>query len=225
MKLRYYSIPLLVVLACAAVALVVRLSYTSPDRSIYDYILNPENSFFWDKEPLVPPDANEIINQSDMIVKAKFDGQRDFNDNGFYTTVTVSEVYQGDQTWVGKQLCVIEELAIIDFTQYLNTGGRVYLPLQEGEEYILLLKWVDFLPQRELTPRQATECYPTTQSSLSTYRLTNTVQTELFEYREDHPVTLNSMKGLDLAVNRQADLDYYYKTKNEIFEQFGIVVS
>lgn len=197
MKLKYYSIPLAVVLLCVAFAVAVRFSYTNVGDKIYDYSYvsggNLTDLFKTNKIT----SSSDLIAQSDIIVKAKYTGDRKVTSDAFYSTVKVSKVYKGNQAIKGANLCVIEPMAVFTKNKYVNASPSPFLvPLQAGDEYILLLKQMQFDPKRKLDDFQKSQYYPVTKGAFGCYRFSNRNQSQIMD--ENRTYTINSLKNFDI---------------------------
>lgn len=221
MKLRYYSIPLAVVALCSVMALFVRFS-AAPPIDIQNCNISIQGSFtdgrieFMDIN--IPTTMEGATSEAELIVRARFAGDRMVANRGLYSQVTVQEVYKGSEDLVGEQICVVEQLSV--FPDYLNTWG-VSIPLQEDNDYLLFLRSVSFRPERRLTELQKREYYPVTLTPLSAFRIAKEKQTEVFP--EGDLIPLRDLSGYDLATCQEADLHYYYGFRDEQFEKYGIV--
>lgn len=221
MKMRMYAIPIAVVLLCGILALLVRITSFQSSQNLEDRDIDFITSFGNEKSTLLGDTAysrpSTLIEQAEVIVRAQFSGDRMVSSRGLYTEVTVKEVYKGSQNLMGKQLCVIEEMSV--FPDYLNIPN-VYLPLQEGDDYLLLLEPVSFEPGRKLTELQKREYYPVSKSCLSAYRIVTEKQTKVFS--ENDLLPLHKMKGLDVKTSKQSDLNLYYQFRDELFDLYSI---
>lgn len=223
MKAKYYTIPIAVFVLCSIVAMVVRFTVSNKDSNIMEYMISLSGSFDEikgsDNDATLPSTVNEIDDMAELVVRAKFERDRIVSEKGLYSKVIIQEVYKGNQDLTGKQLYIVEEMSVFPETKYLNLHG-MYVPLQEGDEYLLLLKKVNFRAERNLTEMQKYEYYPVTQSQLSAYRITKEKQETAFT--EEDQITLNQMDGLDVATRKQSDLTLYYQFRDEMFQKYNI---
>lgn len=220
MKLKFYSIPAAIIAVCLIFAAVVRFSYTDAGDKIYDYDFVSGGdlaALFKDNQISSPSD---LVKQADIIVKAKCTGERKVTASAFYTTVKVSKVYVGDRTINGTNLCIIEPMAVFADRKFINASKPFLIPLQPGQEYLLLLKHMQFDPQRKLNNFQESQYYPVTESAFGYYRISNKNQKE--PMNENKTYTINSLKDFDIFTSIQKDLDTYNEYKAQIFSRFGV---
>ena len=221
MKAGWYCIPLAAILACGALALGVRFTAnTQSSGNLQSCELSLTGSF--DATNSLqgdgPSSAEQLAQQSSLIIRAHFEGERIVTGTGLYSMVTVEEVYKGEKALKGQTLCIVEELKV--FPGFINLMERMNLPMQENNDYLLFLNPVEFDKRRNLTELQKREYCPVTRSSLSVFRITAQKQTKLFV--EDDKVTLEQMRGLDLPATKQSDLDKYYSFRDKLFEMYQI---
>lgn len=220
MKARLYFIPLALAAVCLISAFVVRFSYTDSGNQIYDYPYNASDTLAdYLKENNVSS-PQDLIREADVIVKAKYDGERQVTTDAFFSQVKVSQVYKGDHALVGKDLCVIETISAFPKTRYMSAKGFL-IPLQAGDEYILLLKQRQFDPDRKLDEFQKSQYYPAMQGAFGYYRVSNVKQTQLMN-TDRQQYTLNSLKGMDLFATDQQVLNTYYQYKEQILKMIGM---
>lgn len=215
MKAKLYFIPLALAAVCLISAFAVRFSYTDAGNQIYDYPYNASDTLAdYLKENNVSS-PQDLIREADVIVKAKYNGERQVTTDAFFSQVTVSQVYKGDKALVGKDLCVIETVSVFPKTRYIPSKGFL-IPLQTGGEYILLLKQRQFDPGRELDEFQKSQYYPVMKGAFGYYKVSNKKQTQLMS--ADRQYTLNSLKGMDLFATDQQVLNTYYQYKEQILK-------
>lgn len=219
MKLKMYLIPFSLILVCIIFAAITRFSYTDAGDAVYNYEYNA-NDVMSDllKENKISTPV-DIINQADIIVKAKYNGERKILADAFFSKVSVSKVYKGNKALLNQELCIIEPLEVFTKTQYINTGGHFTIPLQKGDEYILLLKPKEFDKSRKLNDFEKSQYYPVTQGAFGCYRVSGKRQTECIDKNKKY--TINTLQGMDIyAADRQV-LDTYYDYKEQIFKAIG----
>ncbi|WP_444643178.1 hypothetical protein ACRQU7_01420 [Caproiciproducens sp. R1] len=225
MKKRWYCIPAVLALVCLVLAGVVRVSYQNAGESIYNYGFETGNTFDVVFQEFSVTDVNQmpdkLIENSDIIIRAKYSGNRFVTGEGFYSPVTVEEVYKGDSEFNGKQLYILEAVDTYTYTRYVNTISKAYLPLQKNSEYVLLLKKVQFDPERKLTDFENSQYYPITQTAAGAYRLSNQKQTKVFSWAKN-PESMNSLAGYDIPVEDKKQLDIYYQLKSGVLGELGI---
>lgn len=220
MKLKFYAIPAAIVAVCLVFAVIVRFSYTDGGAKVYDYAYTSDGvlSDMLKGNKITAPD--DIISQAELIAEAKYTGNRKITGSAFYSQVNVTRVFKGDKTLVGKEICVIEPVSTFTKTKFVNGAGRFLIPLQKGENYLLLLKHKKFDPRRTLDDFQQSQYYPVTQGAFGCYRLFAKNQTELMDSNKTY--TINSLKGFDIFTGDRKTLNTYYKYKSRIFQCLGI---
>lgn len=220
MKPKLYFIPLALVLVCALIAAAVRFSYTDAGDKVYDYqyVAGDILADLLKKENITSP--QDVISRADLIVKAKYNGERKITSTAFFSQVKVSQVYKGDGSLIGKELCIIETVSTFMQTRFVNAGGHFAIPLQSGEEYILLLKPKQFDPYRKLDDSQKTQYYPVTQGAFGCYRISDKRQTEIMD-EQNKIYTVNTLKGMDVYATDGQILDTYYQYRDQIFSAIG----
>lgn len=218
MKLKMYYVPAAIVLICLILAGVVRFSYTDAGDKIYDYQFSAGDILpdYLKKNQISSP--QDIINQADIIVKAKYSGNRKITTDVFYSRVTVLQVYKGEQSLTKKDLCVIETVHVFPKTMFMPSSGFL-VPLQSGDEYIFLLKKMQFDPSRNLNVFQNSQYYPVTQGAFGYYRISSGKQTQIMD--EEQKYTVNRLKGIDIFATNQQVLDTYYQYKEQILKTIG----
>ena len=120
MKRRLYLIPLFLIIVCFGISIKTRASYKSglQERILnYDYKANDKLEDVFNKSNINISEfhsSSDLIEQSDLIVKCHFSGNRQVTDEAFYTSVFVKDVYKGNKELKGKTLTVIETVYIIE---------------------------------------------------------------------------------------------------------------
>ncbi len=220
MKKRWYCIPAALTLVCLILAVTIRSSYQNAGEDIYNYGFETENTFAAVFQEFSVSDVNQIpgklIENSDLIVKVKYSGNRLVTGEGFYSPVNVEKVYKGNSNFNGKQLYILEDMSTFTYTRYVNTVSKAYLPLQRNNEYVLLLKKVQFDSGRTLNDFESSQYYPITQTAAGAYRLSSQKQTKVFSW-DKKPESMNSLIGYDVPVEEKKQLDIYYELKNQVF--------
>lgn len=220
MKLKFYVIPAAVAAACLVFAAVVRFSYSDAGAKIYDYnyAAGGELTDVLKKNGVAAPE--DVINQADLIVEAKYSGNRKVTKNAFFSEVDVGHVYKGDGTLAGKEICVIESMWTFTKTHFLNAGGTFSIPLRTGESTLLLLKHKQFDPERKLDAFQKSQYYPVTKSVFGCYRLSPGGRTELVD--ENKAYTVHSLKDFNIFTGDPQTLETYKRYRAWILGRFGI---
>ncbi len=220
MKLKFYAIPAAIVAACLVFAVIVRFSYTDAGAKVYDYAYTSDGvlSDMLKENKITAPE--DVINQAELIAEAQYTGNRKITGSAFYSQITVTRVYKGDKTLAGKEICVIEPVSTFTKTKFVNGAGRFLIPLQKGENYLLLLKHKQFDPRRNLDDFQKSQYYPVTQGAFGCYRLSSQNQTEIIDSNKAY--TINSLRGFDIFTSDRKTLDIYNEYKVQIFRHFGI---
>lgn len=227
MKLKWHLIPLAILLVAVITAGVVRGSYTdviSKEYQTYQFSssLNDSIETIFKKNKI--KDEEDLINQSDLIIKGKFTGERKITTQAFYSTVTAEDVYKGDKSFKGQNIIYTETIAVFKETKFLNGSSGMCLPLQKDREYILLLKKFPFNKARKLDSIQKKVYYLITNTSVGCFPLGNAKQTRFFKYEDElsQKTTLGTMKGLDIYASSKSQLDEYYEVKSKVFPLFKI---
>jgi hypothetical protein len=229
MKIKLYLIPLAILLVAIITAGVVRGSYTDEISKVYQTYKFSAVLDSGDKMKTIfkknkIKDEEDLINQSDLIIKAKFTGERTITTQAFYSTVTAEDVYKGDKSLKGQNIIYTEPVAIFKDMKYFAGGSDMCLPLQKGREYVLLLKKYPFNKARKLNDIQKKQYYLITSSALGYFSLGNAKQTKFFNDKDEvsPKTTLDTMKGLDIYASSKAQLDKYYDLKNKVFSLLKI---
>ena len=196
MKPKFYIIPAAVVAVCLVFAVIVRFSYTDAGEKIYDYAYASDGSLTDVLKENKIAEPEDVIDQAELIVEAKYTGIRKVTGYAFYSQVNVTSVYKGDKALIGKEICVIEPVSIFTKTRFVNGAGHFLIPLQQGESYLLLLKHKQFDPRRELNDFQKLQYYPITQGAFGCYRLSDENRTKLIDNNKTY--TIKSLKGFDI---------------------------
>lgn len=219
MKLKMYLIPLSFVLACMIFAGITRLTHTDIGNGVYDYpyVADAKLAEVFTENKI--SSSKDIIKQADIIVKAKYSGDRVITSDAFYSKITVSHVYQGDKSIENTDIYIIEMAATFQDTKFVNASTTFLIPLQVGDEYILLLRHKKFDSDRNLNEFQRVQYYPVTGGAFGCYRISDKQQTEIMSVRKKY--TLNSLKGMDIFTTDQGVLDTYLQYKKEIFKTIG----
>lgn len=221
MNKRFYLIPTIVALFCVITAVVARNSYTNIGNGVYQYRINGGGDCSTVLQHEKIHSAEDLIDRSELIVRAKFDSQRLIRDNGFYTTVHISRVLKGDKGLENKDIIVTEAVVIFTNTKFINEAlTPLWIPLQQNNEYLLLLKKISFDPHRVLNDFQKMQYYPVTQSAFGCYRLSGKNQTETMNNKESY--TVNSLKGFEIFAYDRKTLDAYHQYKAQILSRFSI---
>jgi hypothetical protein len=221
MKKRWYFIPAFLFIICFLSAMIIRPSFQHDESEINNYGFETVNSLSTVSQEFQTKDAQKIAQRltagSDLIVKGVYDGNRIITAKGFYTPVKITQVLKGNRTQVGQRINLLEEEEIFTYTKYINTCGRAYIPMQQGQEYLLLLKKVEFDSKRQLTSFEKSQYYPITQTAVGAYRISERKQMRVFDWDKKHE-SLNSLAGYDLPVQDSKELDFYYNIKDSVFQ-------
>ena len=225
MKKRWYFIPTFLFIICFLSAIIIRPSFQHDESKIYDYDFETVNSLNTVSQEFQTKDtqkiAQRLIEESDLIIKGVYDGNRIITGQGFYTPVKVTQVLKGDKKQEGQMINLLEEETIFTFTKYINTGGLAYIPIQKNQEYLLLLKKAKFDSNRQLTSFERSQYYPITQTAAGAYRISGNKQTKVFNWDKKREC-LNSLTGYDLPVQDSKELDFYYNIKDNVFQSLHV---
>ena len=227
MKLKWHLVPLAILLVAVITAGVVRSSYTdviSKEYQTYQFSSSLYDSIkaIFKKNKI--KDEEDLINQSDLIIKGKFTGERKITEQVFYSTVTAEDVYKGDESLKGQEIIYTESISTFKERKFLNSASYMCLPLQKDREYILLLKKYPFNKARKLDDIQKKQYYLITNTSVGCLPLDNPKQTKFFKYEDElsQKTTLDTMKGLDIYASSKSQLDEYYNLKNKVLSLLKI---
>lgn len=223
MKLKMYLIPFSLILVCIIFAAITRFSYTDAGDAVYNYEYNA-NDVMSDllKENKISSPA-DIIDQADIIVKAKYNGKRKIIPDAFFSEVSVSQIYKGNKALLNEELCIIEPLEVFTKKQYINARGHFTIPLQKGDEYVLLLNHKEFDKSRKLNDFEKSQYYPVTQGAFGCYRISRKRQTECLDKSKKY--TINDLLGMDIYATDSQVLDNYYDYKEQIFKSIGVYMN
>jgi hypothetical protein len=228
MKKGYYIIPAVLVIFCLLTAMTTRVSYRNDLMKRiqnYNYQSNDELQNVFDSKKFHSPD--DLIQQADAIIKCQFSGNRQITDEAFYTPVLVSDVYKGNSELKGKTLTIVETINVIENYKitpnyFLLTTQGFYIPLQKGEDYILLIKKLPLNKARKSGTFLDSQYYPVSESAFGVYRISDIKQTKLINIEKDN-IPFSQLSGFDLFASEQEQLDTYYQYKQQIFKAIGIL--
>jgi hypothetical protein len=231
MKRWLYLIPLFLIIVCFGISIKTRASYQSglQERILnYDYQANDKLEDVFNKSNInisAFHSSADLIQQADLIVKCRFSGNRQVTDEAFYTSIFVTDVYKGDKERKGKTLTVIETVYIIENYHitpnlFSISNHRFYIPLQNGNDYLLLLKKLPLNEARKPNEFLDSQYYPVSQSAFGVYRMSNIKQTKLVDPEKNH-TPFNKLSEFDLFATNQKQLDTYYQYKQQIFKTIG----
>ena len=224
MKKKWYLIPAALLLVCVVLAFAVRTTYTDTTAQSGQFAYSCSTSLQPVLDSLKVQKVSDIpenlVQNADAIVRAKFDGDRTFSTNAFFSTVKVTQVYKGSQSLKGTDLRIVEAVDYFSFVKTLNAGDSFYIPLQKGDDYLLILKKVPFQSSRKLTDFQKNQYYPYTQSAFGAFRMAQEKQTKLFS--ENDKLTLDTLQGYDVPASDQKSLDAYYQVKEKVMQLLKI---
>lgn len=219
MKIKSFLLLSLAILSSIIFAFVVRSNYTNKSAEIYNYEISP-GSFQSNEKNGNSYTEKDILDKSELIVEATFRGERKIAYTGFYSNVTIQNVYKGNKDFIGKSIYIVEPLRIFTWTKFINTSAKLYLPLQNNKAYLLFLKKVQFSPERNQNQMQQIEYYLTTEDLLSSYKITSNKQTQLLE--DGKLYSLNTLNDFEIPAYNSSDLNLYYQTKNQLFNSLKI---
>jgi hypothetical protein len=225
MKRRWYIIPIAILLVCVVCAFAVRTTYTDTTGDLSDFQYSAGADLTQALDTLGEKDAakvpQKLADGADLIVQAKFGGDRSVTPNAAFAAVQITQVYKGSANMCGKQIYVLEDMVVHPEPEFHNimTAG-CYIPLQMDDTYLLYLKRVQFQPARKQTEFQKSQYYPYTQSALGAFRITNTKQTKLFSSTGHYQ--LKDYSGCDLPAGKLETIDFYNKVRAQVFAQWKI---
>lgn len=227
MKKRYLIISLALIAVCFSAAIITRASYRNDllERiQNYSYFSNDKLQNVSDKEKIHSPD--DLIRQSDVIVKCRFSGNRRITDEAFYTPVSISDIYKGNTGLKGKTITIVETVETVENEKitpkcHLLLSESFYIPLQKKNDYILLLKKLPLNPAEKADAFLDSQYYPVAQSAFGVYRISDMKQTKLIDVEKEN-IPFHQLSKFDLFATKQNELDTYYRYKQQIFEKIGI---
>lgn len=225
MKRRWYIIPIAILLVCVVCAFAVRTTYTDTTGDLSGFQYSAGADLTQALDTLGEKDAakvpQKLADGADLIVRAKFSGDRSVTPNAAFAAVQVEQVYKGDASIQGKQIRILEDMVVHPEPEFHNImAADCYIPLQTGDTYLLYLKRVQFQPSRKQTEFQKSQYYPYTQSALGAFRITDTKQTKLFSATGQYK--LEDFSGCDLPAEKQETIDFYNQVRAQVFAQWKI---
>lgn len=216
MKPKFYLIPLAIIAVSILAAVCIRSSYTDKGAEIYtscQYDAEGDLDQLREESKISSPDG--IIKQADLIVRAVYGGKRQITSTAFYSQAVIQQVYKGDKSLAGKNICVLEPAMVFVQKNYINGGGHFLVPLQPGNTYLLLLKHKQFAPERKLSEEQKIQYYPVTQGAFGCYRLSGTRQTAPLP--SGGAYTISSLKDRDIFTSDAKVFQAYRECRKKIF--------
>lgn len=223
MKRTWYLIPAALVCAAFVLAVIVRFSYTDTvagELSTYEYAADNSLTFedIFEQNGITSPE--DLVSRADLAAKVRFDGERTVRSDAFYSAVEVEEVYKGDPSLLGQTVIVTETVSTFQQTRFLNASAymKLWVPLEEGCEYIVLLQKIPFSPQRELNDLEQRQYYPVTNSPAGCYLVEDGKSAPL---QDGMPCTLDTLKGYPLYAFDQQQVDAYYALKETVLPLLG----
>ena len=168
--------------------------------------------------------AEELLEKSQVAVKAACTGERRVHGETLYTLVEIKEVYKGEDNLKGKQIWVVGDYSVSAEYQYINTSGEKKLPLISGQEYLLFLNKAEFHPARSLTEFQESQYTFATHTPADAFLFTEKKKTTVFEYEDGSSEweTLKTLRGIDVFTWDPEDLEEYYTLRDELYAQLNI---
>ena len=225
MKRKWYLIPMALFLACVVFAGIIRLSYTdSVKNEISSYLYLPGTEKSWEtvfKEANVQ-NTSDLVKQADLIAQVQFNGERLVRDNGLYSTVHVQKIYKGDIQREGQDIILTESMSVFQKTKFLNCSMPMWIPLQKGSEYLVLLEKIPFNKARKLNDFQQRQYYPITNSPAGCFLLGSAKKTSLSSFKDVKNPNLKTLAGKSLYPTNQQQIDGYYQIKKQVFQKLKI---
>lgn len=225
MKRRWYFLPLAILLVCVVAAFAVRGTYTDISGDIDSCTYAASYDFTKAVETLGESDFSKVpqalYDGTDIVVEGTCTG-RSITPNAWFESFSVEKVHKGDASLSGQTLQILEELTLFVNVKNINTMMSAYLPLQEGERYLLLLKKVEFLPERHLTAFQESQYYPYTESALAALHITPERQEKTFDISARWK--LGDFAGCDVPAGNATVLEQYEGVRSALFSMCGVTV-
>lgn len=223
MKVRYWLIPLVVVLClCVGFALLTRCSFTEiTERQYKEVKLIP----LGDMHPLNGPEVasfQDCVHEAEAIVIVRYDGRFDFSTDALYEKVQVEKVLKGEN--VPEEFTFVQQIGLIcnrdwaffnrpklPLREALYIAGS-QLPLREGRQYLLLLQKVDYHPKRVLPEAMKDPYYALGDTTVGIYEISDRVQTRPLE----EGTTLATLPEDALILTmEQEELDLYNQFRQD----------
>ena len=225
MKRKWYLIPMALFLTCAVFAGIIRFSYTdSVKNEISSYLYLPVTEKSWEtvfKDAGVQ-NTNDLVKQADLIAQVQFNGERLVRGNGLYSTVHVQKLYKGDVQRKEQNIILTESMSVFQKTKFLNCDMPMWIPLQKGSEYLVLLKKVPFDVARKLNSFQQRQYYLITNSPAGCFLLRSKKKISLSSDKETKNPNLQTLAGKSLFASNQQQIDEYYQIKNQVLQKLHI---
>ena len=139
MKRRYYFIIIFLILAVNMVIVIfannkfMHITQEIVDQSAYYSMTADYNEFPAYTEF---PDIKSLENESDLVLKIKLNGQKQYVQEDTLATATVIESLKGEST---SEIKIAEPFNINNYNTEANVYGG-YVPLNTNQEYIVFLK-------------------------------------------------------------------------------------
>ena len=143
MKTKYLILAFSVLL-CAAIGLIIRLSYVPNGSGVdgYQCLLGGnglnEDGYILNNHNYRITTLESLTDNADTMVKCKIEPGRMISPSEYYTPALVEKVYQGDGALKSSRIYLVETIATFPDKALVNCVQGL-LPLKEGEEYIVLL--------------------------------------------------------------------------------------
>lgn len=221
MKRRYFFIPLALLVVLLLFAVVVRLQYTDLHNNIDPVKIYCADSDFGKDINDVSKEAKEVIGKSELVVKAHFTGKRTVTGVALYSTVKVEQVLKGDSSLNGKEICFVNLAMLMDKSTVLHSS--TILPLYEGKTYLMLLKKVQFNPNRHIEEWQKNQYYAVKDSAECVLRIFAPKQTEIYGEdagkSQERCYTVKEAEKFEMPAKDQKQLELYQKLKSRILQE------
>ena len=167
--------------------------------------------------------VNELLKSSDIVVKIRFDNQRDLERLSTFSTVIIDDVVKGDPSLSGKNIFVYEESFFLFHGKqslfYLVNGNNL---LRTGEQYILFLDHKEY-PEQYVQSDKERLTFIMSQGTFSKYNITkNTLSKEQMD-EANHPdgsIYFNQIKDIDFLLADPNLITAYLEVKEVILSKY-----
>jgi hypothetical protein len=211
----------LAVIICAVVGIVVRFSYVQNGFGTENYRFMPwpvNASMVFSKDNLKITSVNDLVRDSDVIVKCKFTGGMTISDSEYYFPVNVEKVYKGDNTLYNNNIIIEEDIYTFVSQKSINSIGGLF-PLKQGEDYILLLKKDNVSKYFAEKDIRNSEYKLLTESPFGEYRISN-FKSVIVPNLNNSINYISFTKTYDFLVDSKATLDEYSLFRSQLLSKF-----
>ncbi|MDR0499997.1 MAG: hypothetical protein LBG97_01945 [Coriobacteriales bacterium] len=250
-NLAWYCVWVALLCVCVVFGVLTRCSYSDAALDYknlldmrYQYMavqnLNVQENTDFNSPLDLNADVTDIIEQSPIIVKCEFDGDRKYLYQAFLSQVRVTQVLKGDSSLNGKTIPVFEPVKItksmdpngtessvtndngtgfvgIDYHKYMMPSGMYncgYTMLKAGDSYLLFLSAKEYHPAEDRTGK-ATE-YVFVEHPYAKLNLSTTVGAKDYVLPKSPYMTLAQSLEYEIVLSNLSDADTYFSKKDKI---------